>query len=79
MILQTCQKKKEVFSLLQAEYIYLFFIGFISQAAVDLIPKILFEMLPVVQKNSLTKALVEQHAAEINAVDVMRYSAQKIS
>ena len=47
-------------------------------AAVDLIPKILFEMLSAAKINSLTKALVEQHAVEINAVDVMRYSAQKI-
>ena len=35
-------------------------------------------MLSAAENNSLTEALVEQQAAEINAVDVMRYSAQKI-
>ena len=35
-------------------------------------------MLSAAKSNSLTEALVEQHAAEINAVDVMRYSAKKI-
>jgi len=39
-------------------------------------------MLSAAENNSLTKAfllaLVEQQAAEINAVDVMRYSAQRI-
>jgi hypothetical protein len=35
-------------------------------------------MLSAAENKSLSKALVQQHAAEINAVDVMRYSAQRM-
>ena len=35
------------------------------------------EMLSAAKSNSLTEALVQQQAAEINAADVMRYSAQR--
>jgi len=35
-------------------------------------------MLSAAKSNSLSKALVQQQAAQINAVDVMRYSAQRL-
>jgi len=34
-------------------------------------------MLSAAKSNSLSEALVQQQAAEINATDVMRYSAQR--
>ena len=35
-------------------------------------------MLSAAESNSLSEALVQQQAAEINAVDVMRYFAQRM-
>jgi hypothetical protein len=35
-------------------------------------------MLEAAKNNSLTEDLVKQQAANINAVDVMRYSAQRM-
>jgi len=34
-------------------------------------------MFSAAKNKSLTKALVKQHAVEINAVDVLRHSAQE--
>ena len=56
------------------KHLHLFYIGF----SFIRLPKNSLEMLSAAQNNSLTKALVQQHAAEINAVDVMRYSAQRM-
>ena len=76
-------KKKKSFCVTECYKLNIYFSS-VSAATIqaELIPKILFEMLSAAENNSLTKAfllaLVEQQAAEINAVDVMRYSAQRI-